>query len=282
MSVELSQVSYIYAEKTAYETPALQDVSVIIADGEFAGIMGKTGSGKSTFIQLIAGLLTPSAGKILVDGEDINDRAYDRKILRKKVGVVFQFPEKQLFASTVYQDVAFGLHNLGWDTAKIGPAVDKALTLMGFDPEKVKDESPFGFSGGEKRRLAIAGVLAAEPEILILDEPVAGLDPGGRTSFLSLLKEMNNNGTTIIMVSHNADVLAEVCDRIIAFEDGRVFRDLPTKMFFDDTTCLDAHGIGTGMVRRIAEELTKRDMKLPSGIVRYEDLLFQLIREEER
>ncbi len=276
MSVELRNVSCVYAPGTPYETRAVTELSLTIRDGEFAGVMGKTGCGKSTMIQLIAGLMRPSGGQILLDGQDINGKNFDRDGLRRRVGVVFQFPEIQLFETTVKRDVAFGLRHFGWTEEEKESSVREALERMGFSYEAVKDKSPLGFSGGEKRRLAVAGVLAARPELLILDEPLAGLDPLGREALLTLLGELNRDGTTILMVSHDADTLAEYADRIILLKDGRLFRDGPAAEVFADYDALKDNGIGVCRVREAAEALRRRGWEIPAGTVRYGQLLDEI------
>ena len=276
MPIELRSVCYTYAPGTSLEVNALEDISLSVSDGEFVGIMGRTGCGKSTLIQLLAGLLTPSAGEILIDGADINAKSYKRDILRRKVGVVFQYPEIQLFETTVEKDVAFGLRHLGLTKEAEQAAVYEALKAVGFDYYKVKDQSPLSFSGGEKRRLAIAGVLAVSPRILILDEPVAGLDPLGRADFLRLLDELNAKGVTILMISHNADALSEHVGRIVVLKEGRLLHDGPSEEVFSDYEGLTQDGIGVGHVRYTAELLRRRGVDLPRDIIRYEQLLEKL------
>ena len=278
--LELRELSYIYAPGTAYEAQALDNVSLSVQAGEFVGIMGRTGCGKSTLIQLIAGLITPTSGQVLLDGEDINDRHYDRNVLRRKVGVVFQFPEIQLFEKTVARDLAFGLKHFDWTAEEKTAAVREALEKLGFDYEKIKDKSPLGFSGGEKRRLAIAGVLAARPEILILDEPVAGLDPLGRDAFLRLLDDLNRAGVTILMISHSADALVEHAGRIIVLKEGRLLRDGPAEKVFSDCAGLREQGVSAGQVRETAELLRQRGLDIPADTVRYEQLLNALAWRE--
>lgn len=278
MSITLEHISYIYAQGTPYEATAVEDVSLTITDGEFVGIMGKTGCGKSTLIQLIDALLEPAGGRILLDGEDIHARRYDRRLLRQKIGVVFQYPEHQLFETTVSKDVAFGLKDTKLTKTQVDERVKWALETVGFDYEEVWDLSPLEFSGGEKRRIAIAGVLAPQPKILILDEPIAGLDPLGRDAFLKLLKQLNRQGTTILMVSHNADVLAEYAGRILVLEQGRLIKDGPTAEVFSDKELIKRHEIGTGQVRRIAAMLQEKGYHLPDTVVRYEQLLPYLCR----
>lgn len=207
MPITVTNLTCVYGAGTPFETTALRDVSVTVENGSFVGILGRTGCGKSTLIQIMAGLLTPTAGTVMLDGQDIHARRYDRSILRRKVGIVFQYPECQLFETTVEKDVAFGLKHSGLSAAEKQTRVRWALETVGFSFEKVHDQPPMGLSGGEKRRVAIAGVLATKPEYLILDEPIAGLDPLGREAFLQLITELNRGGMTILMVSHNAECL---------------------------------------------------------------------------
>ena len=272
MPVELENLSYIYAKGTPFETAALQNVSLRLDDGEFAGLVGRTGCGKSTLISLTAGLLTPTAGRVLLDGKDINAPGYDRAELRKKVGVVFQYPDYQLFETTVERDVAFGLRNLGLGKEETAARVRRALETTGFDFEKVRALSPLGLSGGEKRRVAIAGVLAAEPKLLILDEPVAGLDPLGREDFLALLDRLHADGTTILMISHNADALSEHAERILALEDGRLAADRPAAAFFADAAFLSSHGLGTSAPAHLAGLLRERGRDV-GPVTRFDELI---------
>jgi len=208
MSIEVKGLNYTYMPGSPFEAVALDDVSVKIDGGEFVGIIGHTGSGKTTLIGLIAGLLKPTSGQVLVDGKDINEKKYDRKELRRHVGVVFQYPEHQLFEETVYKDIAFGPKKAGISTEETEKRVRHSMELMEIDYEELKDLSPFELSGGQKRRVAIAGVLALEPEVLILDEPVAGLDPQGRAHLMKLINHLNSEGKTIIMITHSMDDLA--------------------------------------------------------------------------
>lgn len=276
MSIRLKEVSYCYGARTNYEIEALKNISCTINKGEFVGIMGKTGCGKSTFIQLMAGLLIPSSGSVFLDEENINEKNYQRQVLRKKVAVVFQYPEYQLFESTVEKDLAFGLRQFDWPKEKKKKAIVDALRHMGFDYEKVKDLSPLEFSGGEKRRLAIAGVLAVQPEILILDEPIAGLDPFYRESFLKLLQDMNDAGTTIIMISHNTDLLLECVERVILLENGEILKDGKKKEVFQDINFLKQHDIGIGQVLESVELLRQRGYQIPSTTISYQEFLEQL------
>ena len=273
MPISLESVSYTYALGTAFQCRAIDGLSLTVDDGEFVGIMGSTGSGKSTLIQLMAGLLTPSSGRVLLDGEDIHQKSYDRIKLRRRVGLVFQYPEYQLFERTVEKDVGFALRRLGYGPEETREAVRRALKTVGLDYDKVRDKSPLGFSGGEKRRIAIAGVLASDPGILILDEPVAGLDPLGRDAFLDMVEGLNAKGVTILMVSHNADALSEHARRIVTLKEGRVFLDGSVKEVFSDAFALKSCGICCGQSRLAAELLRERGMDIPEGTVKYAELL---------
>ena len=277
MPITVTDLSYTYAPNTVYAAHALEHISLHIEDGEFVGIMGKTGCGKSTLIELLAGLLTPTGGTVMVDGADIFDPKYDRTKLRRTVGVVFQYPEHQLFEMTVEKDVAFGLKHHPMSKEEKALAVRQALEAVGFDYDKVKDLSPLSFSGGEKRRIAIAGVLAVKPKILILDEPIAGLDPLGRQAFLSLLDRLNAQGTTILMISHNADAVAEHARRVIVLEQGKLLLDGRTEDVLRQQDFLKAHGLGSSQAAQIAACLSERGIPMKDDTVRYDDLLRQLI-----
>ena len=198
MLIKIESVSFTYAPGTAFETAALSDINLSIEGGEFIGLMGHTGCGKSTLIQLIAGLLRPSRGKILLEGRDINQKGYERNELREKVGILFQYPEYQLFETTVERDIAFGLKYLPLSAGEKSERVRWALETVGFSFDDIAAQSPLGLSGGEKRRMAIAGVLAAKPQILILDEPVAALDPLGRCDFMEFISGLNRSGTRCV------------------------------------------------------------------------------------
>lgn len=278
MSIALKSVSYTYVPDTAYAVQALDRVSLVINKGEFVGIMGKTGCGKSTLIQLIDGLLNPSQGLVLFNGQDINSKKFDRCVLREKIGVVFQFPDYQLFESTVERDVSFALKHLHLSRAEKTQRVKWALSAVGFDYDAVKDKSPLSFSGGEKRRLAIAGVLASKPEYLILDEPIAGLDPLGRKDFLALMKQLNENGTAIIMISHNADALAEYASRIVLMDNGRIVRDGKTDDVLSDYDALNSNHIVTGQVGNIVHMLCDRGINIDKNTVKYKQLIDELCR----
>lgn len=258
------------------EIDALHDVSFSIEDGDFVGIMGHTGCGKTTLIQLIAGLTSPTSGHIYLDGEDINDKNYDRNALREKIGLVFQYPEYQLFETTVEKDVAFGLKHSGLSKEAVANRVQWALETMGFEYEKVSKQSPLGLSGGEKRRVAIAGVLATKPRILIFDEPIAGLDPYGRQSFLQFISKINQSGTTVIMVSHNVEALCEYSKRLMVLDKGKLIESGDTKEVFKRLNKRSNRVPGVTPSQKIVSLLYDRNIHLSSDIVNYQDLLSAL------
>lgn len=276
MPIKLDNVSYTYAPGTPHEIRALRNVNLNIEDGEFVGVMGTTGSGKSTLIQLIAGLIAPTEGKILLDGEDINAKKYDRDVLHRRIGLVFQYPEYQLFETTVERDVAFGLQHQGLTKEETASAVRTALETVGFDYDEVRDKSPLSFSGGEKRRIAIAGVLAPKPRVLILDEPIAGLDPLSRQDFLTMVDGLNAQGVTVIMISHNADALSEHAGRIIVLRDGALIRDGSAKHIFSDYYDLIRGGIGVPQVRQAVQLLRERGVNMPGNIILYDQFIDRL------
>lgn len=232
MSIIVNHLYYRYNPGTAMEQEALKDINLIINDGEFIGLIGHTGSGKSTLVQHLNGILKASEGWVLVDGESIYDKDYDMKKLRSRVGLVFQYPEHQLFEKDVFTDVCFGPGNLGLDKKEVQLRAYEALKLVGIEDEYFY-QSPFDLSGGQKRRVAIAGVLAMKPKVLILDEPTAGLDPLGRRELLDMLKKIKEEmGCTIVLVSHSMEDMAEYAERIVVMNEGRiVFDDTPAKVF---------------------------------------------------
>ncbi len=230
MSIKVEHLNYIYGEGTAFSQYALKDVNFTIEDGEFVGLIGHTGSGKSTLIQHLNGLLRASSGAVYYNGENIYYDGYDMKKLRSKVGLVFQYPEYQLFEVDVFSDVCFGPKNLGLDKEEIEARAKEALTLVGLD-ESFYEQSPFELSGGQKRRVAIAGVLAMEPEVLILDEPTAGLDPKGRDEILDKIDQLHKEkGMTIILVSHSMEDVARYAGRLIVMNHGeKILTDRPKR-----------------------------------------------------
>jgi energy-coupling factor transport system ATP-binding protein len=238
--------------------------------------MGHTGCGKTTLIQFMAGLLTPVSGMVLFDGLDINKRDYDRAKLREDVSVVFQFPEYQLFESTVERDVAFGLKHSGLGRKEISERVKWALEIMGFNFDSIRKKSPLSLSGGEKRRVAIAGALVTKPRFLIFDEPIAGLDQMSRNSFLEIISKLNHEGTAVVMVSHNADAISEYCKRVVIFNDGWLVTDGLVKDVFSDIKRLEKLHLNAGIPRTIGHMLSERGMEIPDTVTSYDELFSEI------
>lgn len=251
---------------------ALRDVSFAVREGDFLGIAGHTGSGKSTLLQHMNGLLSPTEGRVLVGGEDLADRAAAARV-RGRVGLVFQYPEHQLFAATVYEDVAFGPRNLGLSDAEVDARVRESLGLVGLDFEDLREKSPFALSGGQQRRVAFAGVLAMRPRTLILDEPVAGLDPAARADFLALIKGLHEHGLTIVMVSHDMDDLANLSTWMIVLKEGRIFASGAPKDVFARGPELHDIGLGVPAPQRFAGMLREAGVPLRSDVLYDRDLL---------
>ena len=255
MSIIVDKVNYVYSQGTAYEIQALKNINLKIEDGEFIGIIGHTGSGKSTLIQHLNGLTKATSGAIYYNGADIYDEGYNLKELRSKVGLVFQYPEHQLFETTIFEDVCFGPKNQGLTKEEAELRAFAALKSVGL-PEEVYYHSPFDLSGGQKRRVAIAGVLAMQPEVLILDEPTAGLDPKGRDEILDQVAKLHKErGITIILVSHSMEDVAKYVDRIIVMNQGSVmFDDIPKRVFAHYRE-LEAVGLAAPQVTYLMHEL---------------------------
>ena len=245
---------------------ALRDVSFAIAPGEFFGIAGHTGSGKSTLIQHMNGILHPTCGRVLVEGRDVADKAQAARV-RADVGVVFQYPEHQLFADTVYHDVAFGPRNLKLSDEEVDARVRESLALVGLDFDEIGNASPFELSGGQQRRVAFAGVLAMRPRILVLDEPVAGLDPAARRDFLALIAGLHAQGRTVVMISHSMDDLAALCDRVLVLNEGRTFEVGTPGDVFLRAGELNGIGLGVPAAQRVANALRERGLPLPAGVL---------------
>ncbi len=236
MSIEIKDLSYVYSPGTPYASTALKSVSITINEGDFLGIIGKTGSGKSTFIQHLNALIKLQSGSIKVYDIDLTQKKPDLKKLRGTVGMVMQYPEYQLFDETVEKDVSYGPKNLGLSEEEIKGRVREAITLVGLSYDEIKDRSPFELSGGQKRRVAIAGVIAMRPRVLILDEPTAGLDPRGKKEILTLIKKLKETSSpTVIIISHDMDAVAENCDKVAFFSGGEILAEgAPRDLFYDD------------------------------------------------
>lgn len=262
MSIILDHVNYIYGADTPLAVKALDDVCLQIPDGQFIGIIGHTGSGKSTLVQHLNGLLRASSGSVYYNGADIYDKEYDRKALRGKVGLVFQYPEHQLFEIDVFTDVCFGPKNLGLERKEVELRAYDALRKVGF-PNELFYQSPFELSGGQKRRAAIAGVLAMKPEVLVLDEPTAGLDPKGRSEILDQIKKLQTEtGMTILLVSHSMEDVAEYVDRIVVMNKGRILYDDVPREVFRRYRELEEIGLAAPQVTYIMHELKRRGLEV--------------------
>ena len=269
-AIELSNLTFIYSKKTPFEKRALDNINLSVEEGTFLGVIGETGSGKSTLIQHLNGLIKVQDKKnssVIVDGLSATDKKTLKK-LRFEVGIVFQYPEYQLFEDTVRKDVAFGPKNMKLDKDEIDARVRRALEVVGLDYDEFAERSPFELSGGEKRRVAIAGVIAMQPKILVLDEPVAGLDPVGRAEILALIKQLQKDvSPTIIMVSHNMDDIAVLADRIIAMHDGRIELDGTPEEVFCNREKIKEIGLDLPMATRVRDKIVEKGIDLPDGIV---------------
>ena len=276
-AIEAVDLSYTYMPNSPFEATALNGINIKINAGEFIGVIGHTGSGKTTLIGLIAGLLKPSGGKVLIDSKDINEKGYDRKELRRHVGVVFQYPEHQLFEETVYKDIAFGPGKAGLSHEETEKRIRHSMELMELDFDAVKDLSPFELSGGQKRRVAIAGVLALDPDVLILDEPVAGLDPQGRQHLMKLINRLNSEGKTIILITHSMDDLAENAHRVIVMNEAQIMMDgLPRDVYGHVQKLKDA-GLDVPVTTKIEKLINSRGFEISSDYLKQSDLFDQLV-----
>ena len=263
--IEVKNLTHIYNEGLPHESVALDDVSFRIEDKSFVGVIGHTGSGKSTLLQHLNGLLKPESGTIVIDGVDITDSHTKMLDIRKKVGLVFQYPEYQLFEETVAKDVAFGPTNLGLDQEEIDARVRESIELVGLDYERLKDKSPFELSGGQKRRVAIAGVLAMKPDILVLDEPTAGLNPKAHFDILDMVADIHKRENNItIFVSHNMNDIARMSDQVLVIDKGRLAMDGTPSEVFRREEELKAMGLALPDATEIVSQLRKRGMELPA------------------
>ena len=264
MSIIAQNLTFTYNKKSPFEKKAVNDVTVEIADGEFVAIVGHTGSGKTTFLQHLNALIRVQEGKLLVCGHDLSAKKPDLKALRSKVGMVFQYPEYQLFADTVLDDVCFGPKNFGVEKDRCLTLAKEALALVGMDVDVVGKKSPFDLSGGEKRRVALAGVLAMKPQVLVLDEPTAGLDPRGKKEILSLVKSLNvNQGVTVIMVSHDMNEVFENASRVIVFREGRIAYDLSPRELFRNEDEIRAMNLEVPEMAQVLNVLEQVGITLP-------------------
>lgn len=278
MPIILNHVSCIYEAGTNMEVTALKDVNLVIPDGQFLGLIGHTGSGKSSLVQHLNGLMKPTEGEVYFNGEDIADEDYDRKKLRSNVGLVFQYPEHQLFEVDVFSDVCFGPKNLGLSKKDVELRAYEALKMVGLEDEYFY-QSPFDLSGGQKRRAAIAGVLAMKPKVLILDEPTAGLDPKGREEILNLIKKLHEEmGITIILVSHSMDDVADYVERIVVMNHGEIFLDDTPKEVFSHREELEEIGLAVPTVTEIMDRCKKQGFSIDNRVTTLEEAKEEILR----
>ena len=274
MPIEIKDLSFSYDNDKF-----INNLNLNIENGEMLGIMGNTGCGKSTLVQLIAGLIKPNNGQIIIDGDNITNKKFDKAILRKKLGIVFQFPEMQLFEQTVQKDIYFGLKKFRLSDEEKYKRAKDILTLLNLDFDKIKDKSPLALSGGEKRKIAVAGILVCNPKYLILDEPIAGLDSDSRENFMKLLVKLKETGITIIIISHNADYIAEYCDRVIVMDNGQIVLNDSPDNIFNNFECLQKLNIGTCSSKQIINLLDKNGISISKSAIKYDDLIKELVRE---
>ena len=280
MGISLKNVSYIYQAGTPFEGRALFDMTTTIKDGSYTAFIGHTGSGKSTIMQLLNGLYLPTSGQVHVDDTIITSQSKNKDIkpIRKKVGLVFQFPESQLFAETVLADVAFGPQNFGVPKDKAEEIAKEKLAIVGLD-ESIYDKSPFELSGGQMRRVAIAGILAIEPEILVLDEPTAGLDPAGRKELMALFETLHKNGMTLVLVTHTMDDVANFADTVFALEAGKLVLNGSPREVFQQVEYLQKLQLGVPQITNFALQLKRRGLPLDRLPIKIEELKELLLHE---
>ena len=275
--LELKNVGFVYGKGTPFEKRAVDDVSLKIEQGEFIGVIGHTGSGKSTLMQMLNGLIRPTDGQVLLDGNDIWEQPKNIRRIRFKVGMAFQYPAYQLFEETVYKDIAFGPQNRGKQGDELDKAVREAADFTGLKPELLQ-KSPFDLSGGEKRRAAIAGVIAMNPEVLVLDEPTAGLDPMGREVLLSQITRYHKKrGNTVLLVSHTMEDIARVADRIIVMNKGKLEMFAPVKEVFSRGDELEKFGLKVPQITKIMTTLRRKGFDLPEGVLTVDEALAALL-----
>jgi len=262
LQLQFEQVTHTYQAGSPFQSTAIRDVSLTLGSGELTALIGHTGSGKSTLAQHMNALLAPTSGRVLLDGKDINQKGVSKKETRQRIGLVFQYAETQLFEETVAKDVAFGPKNLGLSQAEIDARVKEALHRVGL-PEEIAEKSPFELSGGQMRRAAIAGVIAMRPEMLVLDEPAAGLDPMGREDMLALVRSFHQAGTSIVMISHSMDDVARLAQRIIVMDQGQVALDGPAEEVFQDAERLNQMDLDVPQVCKLSLRLREEGFDFP-------------------
>ena len=280
MDINFKNVSFVYGEKTPFEKLALDNIDLTIKKGEFVGIIGHTGSGKSTLIQHFNGILKPTSGDVFIGDMNTKDKELAKSGLRYKIGLVFQYPEYQLFEETIEKDIAFGPKNMGLSEEEVTERVKEAMEIVGLDYEAKKDKSPFEISGGQKRRVAIAGILAMKPDILILDEPTAGLDPKGRDELFFQIKRLyEKNNITIVLISHSMEDVAKLVNRIIIMKDGHIHLDKKTKEAFSDVDDLKKVGLNVPQITELMDVLRKNGHNFSKNILTVDEAFSEIKRE---
>ena len=284
MSIKVKHLTHIYSEGLPQQSVALEDVTFSAEDGQFVGIIGHTGSGKSTLVQHLNGILKPKSGQILVSGTDITAEGVVLRDIRKKIGLVFQYPEYQLFEETVEKDVAFGPGNLGLGEDEIRRRVKEAIELVGLDYEEIRKRSPFDLSGGQKRRVAIAGVIAMKPEVLILDEPTAGLDPKAHRDVLQMIEKVHSHeGNIIFLISHNMDDIARMADKILVMDNGRLAMQGTAEEIFSQEEKLASMGLALPSSAQLMKLARKKGLPFDGNFLRIEDAeeaLYQFLKKD--
>ncbi|CAM2077564.1 energy-coupling factor transporter ATPase [Clostridium saudiense] len=279
MSIKIENLTHVYMPKTPFEKKALDDVNLVIEDGEFLALIGHTGSGKSTLIQHLNGLLEPTSGRILVDDIDLTNKETKLTDIRKKIGLVFQYPEYQLFEETIEKDIAFGPNNLGLSQEEVSDRVKKSMEMVGLDYETYKDVSPFDLSGGQKRRVAIAGVIAMEPKVLILDEPTAGLDPKGRDDILEQIKILHQKyKMTIVLVSHSMEDVGKLAERIVVMNKGKVALMGKPAEIFKEVEILEDIGLAVPQVTYLMRALKEKGFNVSDEVFTVEQGSKEILR----
>ncbi len=279
MIMKINNLNYIYNPGTPFEKKAIVDINLEINKGEFIGLIGHTGSGKSTLVQHLNGLMKATSGNILIEGVDINHKDTNLKSIRQKVGLVFQYPEHQLFEETVYKDISFGPKNLGLTEEEIYVRVKESMELVGLEFETLKERSPFELSGGQKRRVAIAGVLAMKPEILVLDEPTAGLDPHGRDEILGEIEKLyEKEGITIVLVSHSMEDVAKLANRILVMHKGKIAMDGKTREIFKKADELESLGLGIPQITKFMKTLKEMGKEVRDDILTVDEAKAEIIK----
>ena len=285
MPIEIKNLVHTYSYNGFSETKAIKEVNLTINEGEFIGVIGHTGSGKTTFVQHLNGLLTPTEGNVIIDDIDTKINKDNIRAVRRKVGLVFQYPETQLFEESVFKDIAFGPKNLGLDKSEIEQRVRKSMAMVDLDFDKISERSPFELSGGQMRRVAIAGVIAMDPKYLVLDEPTAGLDPYGRKRILKMIENYHiSENKTIIMVTHNMDEISRLATRLILFNKGEIVEDDVPKNVFTKPELLNQIGLDVPQVSQLVHKLNKLGIEIPKDIFKIEDLenyIISLYKKEE-